>query len=472
MLGSVVLDVAIGMAFVYLLLSLIATVVQEILAAFLQLRSANLQRGLCSLFSGDSLWMGDLVDAIYNHGLVRGLYMDPGRDIMQSLLDAAAGAKVNAADAAQAVDVAQGISAVAPGDAGASAALAAAKQKAADMQAALKAANDALELFKQTVKKGRWTKLGDAIRKQMRRFIGVQPERAIAGVSGTAVLPSYIPSRTFALALIDILNNGDATGNNAMKDITKSLADHHWSYQLNRGGEALYSLAIAADGDLVKFQARIEDWYNDGMDRVSGWYKRNVQRVLLYIGLILAVAFNVDTVRVARTLWTDRDVRQAMVNAAGNYVQNHPAAKSDSAAPAKVSADSGAKGKGAPTDASGQPAAAGDASAPKPLKRDDLAEQLQSTVSAFNDVTDSTLLPVGWKHSIPEYWATLKTNRRESLWRCLTLLSGWILTGVAISLGAPFWFDTLNRFMVVRSTIKPQEKSQPEASKDKTSPVS
>lgn len=52
MFGSVVLDVAIGMAFVYLLLSLIASVVQEMLSAFMQLRPANLERGLRSLFSG------------------------------------------------------------------------------------------------------------------------------------------------------------------------------------------------------------------------------------------------------------------------------------------------------------------------------------------------------------------------------------------------------------------------------------
>lgn len=43
---------------------------------------------------------------------------------------------------------------------------------------------------------------------------------------------------------------------------------------------------------------------------------------------------------------------------------------------------------------------------------------------------------------------------------------GWLLTTLAISLGAPFWFDTLNRLMVVRSTIKPQEKSQTQKSKD------
>jgi hypothetical protein len=45
-------------------------------------------------------------------------------------------------------------------------------------------------------------------------------------------------------------------------------------------------------------------------------------------------------------------------------------------------------------------------------------------------------------------------------------LAGWLLTALAVSLGAPFWFDTLNKIMVVRSTVKPSEKSRDEASKD------
>jgi hypothetical protein len=45
-------------------------------------------------------------------------------------------------------------------------------------------------------------------------------------------------------------------------------------------------------------------------------------------------------------------------------------------------------------------------------------------------------------------------------------LAGWLLTAIAMTLGAPFWFDTLNKFMVVRSTIKPEEKSGVEPSKD------
>jgi hypothetical protein len=44
---------------------------------------------------------------------------------------------------------------------------------------------------------------------------------------------------------------------------------------------------------------------------------------------------------------------------------------------------------------------------------------------------------------------------------------GWVITGFAISLGAPFWFDLLNKIMVVRSTVKPHQKSPEESSEDR-----
>jgi hypothetical protein len=35
-------------------------------------------------------------------------------------------------------------------------------------------------------------------------------------------------------------------------------------------------------------------------------------------------------------------------------------------------------------------------------------------------------------------------------------LLGWLITGLAVTLGASFWFDLLSKFMTVRSTIKPK----------------
>jgi hypothetical protein len=375
MLGSVVLDVAIGMAFVYLLLSLIATVVQEILATFMQLRSANLQRAMRSLLSGDSIGPGlDLVDSIYNHGLVRGLYSDPERDMNPDTLQR--------------------------------------KALAANQSTAAKFWKAAGKLRRV-----------DWLRAPLRKLIGIAPEKPIAGVSNQMLLPAYLPSRTFALAMIDLLNSKDSMGAQAMAEIRTFLAEHRSQFPDNNATRAMLTLATDAEGDLKKFQANLEGWYNAAMDRASGWYKKYTQTILLAIGMVLAMLFNVDSVRVARTLWSDRDVRQAMVNASGDYTK-------------------------APTGPSG-----------------DLETKLLTTAQNFKDVTASALLPVGWKHAFAENGCFFWRHKKDAILLTLNLFPGWLVTALAVSLGAPFWFDTLNKFMVVRSTIKPQEKSQDEVSK-------
>jgi hypothetical protein len=347
------------MAFVYLLLSLIASVVQEMLAAFMQLRPANLEKGLRSLFSGDSLSAEkDLVDCIYDHGLVRGLYSDPRTDSKKV--------------------------------------------------------------------ESRFRRMMDWVRLQARRLIGISPDKPLTIGVNPLLLPSYIPSRTFALALIDILNAKKEQGEEAMSSIMKALAQAN-----NKASQALLTLAVDAKGDIVAFQRNVEQWYNDAMDRVSGWYKRYTQRVLIVLGLLFAIVFNVNSVRVARTFWLDRDARQTMVDAAGKYANEHP------------TAESGAT----PSDAG------------------KLRDRLQSEVDVFNQVTTSSLLPLGWKHPWHFYENYFRVAPKDAIFSAVTLLAGWVMTALAISFGAPFWFDTLNKFMVVRSTVKPQEKSKTETAK-------
>jgi len=408
-MNSVVLDVAIGMAFLYLLLSLIASVLQELLATFMQLRPANLQRAIHSLLTGNSIQSGmDLVDSIYNHGLVRGLYSDPKWD--------------------QNPD----------------------RQKMKDEEA--EEPKTGFVAWSKRV----WAYLSgrplDPLRQLLRRLIGIKPDKNVHCVSSQLLLPAYIPADTFALAMVDLLNRNKTMGPAAMTEIRDFLAAHHYEFRDNKATEAMLALATDAQGDLKKFQQSLQSWYSASMDRASGWYKKYTQQMLLIIGLILAVTFNVDSLRVAQTLWTDRDVRQAMDSAATDYLSKQPK-------PATATA----------------PAAPAPAAQPEDFNA--LETKLQGTVTTFQQVTTQTLLPVGWaqgRHPLSARFQLLRDQPRlairrgwQLLWRTKTMvmLLGWIFTGVAISLGAPFWFDTLNKFMVVRSTVKPQEKSQDEPSK-------
>jgi hypothetical protein len=88
-------------------------------------------------------------------------------------------------------------------------------------------------------------------------------------------------------------------------------------------------------------------------------------------------------------------------------------------------------------------------------------------------------LPLGWvcapDTSFP--WlcppsADPADSRRvpDTMFGFVLKLFGLLLTGFAVSQGAPFWFDVLNKFMVIRSTVKPSEKSKEQPSKDRPAP--
>jgi hypothetical protein len=90
-------------------------------------------------------------------------------------------------------------------------------------------------------------------------------------------LPSYIPSHSFAAALLDIVAHGPQALNSDSGGPPLSLLN------VRRGARGIQNPAVrrvvinaldSAQGDLTRAQKAIEDWFDSAMDRVSGWYKR------------------------------------------------------------------------------------------------------------------------------------------------------------------------------------------------------
>ena len=71
------------------------------------------------------------------------------------------------------------------------------------------------------------------------------------------------------------------------------------------------------------FKVSLEKWFNDSMDRVTGWYKRQTQVMLILIGIFIAVCFDVDTVQIASKLSVDKDARKQIADMATAYVSSH-----------------------------------------------------------------------------------------------------------------------------------------------------
>jgi hypothetical protein len=269
---SAILDVAIGMAFVYLVLSLICSVVNEGIASMLALRGKNLVRGINNLFSGSTMADGrHFVDAIYAHGLVRGLYRDP--------------TAVNPDDPLKAPTPQPAPAAPAPVSAKATEFVAALHPLVAKLWAQNMAFPSVLARFK----------------------------------DGSFNLPAYIPSRTFSTALIDVIAPPDPARPRTLEDVRTAIG----KLPPSPTQQALLSLVAETQNSIFDFQQKVENWFNDSMDRASGWYKRRAQQALLLIALVVTLTLNVDSVRLAQTLWDNPVARQATVDLARNYAEHN-----------------------------------------------------------------------------------------------------------------------------------------------------
>jgi hypothetical protein len=96
--------------------------------------------------------------------------------------------------------------------------------------------------------------------------------------------------------------------------------------EINGGSPALSAALAKAvrepEARLETFRKAIEGYFDDTMARASGWYKRKVQFVVLILGVLLAIGLNVNTVEVASRLWKEPALRSAVASQATAAVTN------------------------------------------------------------------------------------------------------------------------------------------------------
>ncbi|WP_338763158.1 hypothetical protein [Massilia sp. METH4] len=261
-------------------------------------------------------------------------------------------------------------------------------------------------------------------------------------------LPSYIPSELFAKAVIDLVARGpvDTGSSGAAQPLTMALLQERAaslaSPFLRR---AVQSAIDHSGGSLERMKLNLQQWFDGAMDRAAGWYKRRTQVVLFVLGLATAIVLNVDALYVLGRLTTDKLLRDTVVAAAGHMREPLPAGASDG----------GARAAGG-LDTSGLVA----------------ARKARDELNAIG-------MPMGWsdigggdRTMIRPIQACQARNFAAcdgalSPYQGFLMVVGWLITAIGVMLGAPFWFDILNKFMVIRATVKPHEKSPEEGSEDR-----
>jgi len=238
--------------------------------------------------------------------------------------------------------------------------------------------------------------------------------------------PSYIKPENFSSTVIALLKE---KGNGIRLDVKVAdvlFTDKETELEPETRAQ-LQSFWEEAEGDITKFRAIIEQWYNNIMERTTGWYKRQAQSLTLIIGLLLAVIFNVDTIEIVHKLSNDKVSTEKLTEMAATFMQTHQVDR--------VSHDT--------------------------LPADTLINRFQTLMN--QDAKNTTmLLGLGWKnpprifpltlHRIAKAYVKITHHPRRIL--------GWFITAIAISFGAPFWFDLLGKFINIRvAGAKPSSSS-------------
>ncbi len=265
--------------------------------------------------------------------------------------------------------------------------------------------------------------------------------------NGEVKKPEYIPNDVFSEVAMEILLNarkmatepvssgeavpsydipGGSTGN-ALNPEIKDLTDRLFPDASTVGPEGAVAFSMDFNEMRVQLEDRVEKykknvsrWFDHVMEQSSGWYKKNVQVWCFWIGLVVAIFFNVDSIHIANELWREPAKRQALVAQVEAYNPDDP-----------------------------------------------------NSIPVGVDTFNTLVLPVGWT-SVPAEDPSacnqsITTDGRFTLrvgnechvranvpsyydingW--ITKLIGILISAFAAQQGAPFWFDVLRKLINVKS---------------------
>jgi hypothetical protein len=379
MLNSPALNVVIGLVFIYLLYSLLATVISELLATFLGLRARNLKEAIDWMLNGGK-----------NNGFWPRLW-------------------------------------------------------------------DSLKFMK------------NPCNTTVSAFYD-HPEIRQSGSSGIFKTPSSFKAGSFSKVMLGLLFGDGPVNSKVIEERFKNLEGMTDRKNADVKNDTLFdwetmvyirNLWYEAGKDVAKFRSLLEGWFDQTMEQATEWYRRKIRVVLLVLGFCMAWLFGADTFDMARNLSVDRDAREKLVSMANAYVENNRIHldtskiltvsqvddfndKLDSLLSIKMQVENDM------------------ASAGKILG---IGGWLPDTVSVttasgtgektYSPLIDPAALSKPDKNISSGKLAFSCGEKTAYLFRLFYYhFFGFLITAIAISLGAPFWFDLLNKLMHLRTSAR------------------
>jgi hypothetical protein len=276
-------------------------------------------------------------------------------------------------------------------------------------------------------------------------------------------LPSYVPSANFAMSVMDIVSaKSTARTGDLFNDFKAGIG----KFVDAKGDLPTLFKTWADNSDNVKeLKDTIEKWFNEYMDRVSGWYKEKHRFTTRIIAIAVALVFHLDMIKITETIHGDPLLKAALVAEAEKTVDNPDAVKRymdhtiqtdlgavDEEYDVKIKNDSANKPRVDSLEKS-RDSTKNAVLAGYNKKQYDITRSLISSVSVDNK------LLFGWEHwPFQVVDPGTKQLRTMNALEIALMLLGLFIGAVGIAMGAPFWFDLMMKLVNIRRAgIKPKK---------------
>jgi len=436
---TILLNVLLGLFLTWSLLSLFSMQIQEWIAASLKWRSRMLEKSLEKMLTDSTL-----VDQFYNHPLIRSLYTGKNNDNKPSYIPASQFSQAM-------IDI-----------------LSATGTEASLIQQQLyKLYSETQRLPKKKRIDARWriSLMLGMIRKALVSEAGEEASTEILDTvkNDLLTLGQDIPRIQQSVdSLFDNIRVQKQQINDALVKLsfTPDTSNDETITRIRAGVTALsithpqlkqtlYAILNSMpqstwqkENELELIRNNIEEWFNNAMNRLTGWYKRRCLITTLIVGILLSIIVNVDSINLVNRLWKEPDLRIAILSKIENILTQN---------------DTTTIGFG----------------------------QLLAMQQQFSEIS----LPIGWiglpvstigeqVTNLPETCTPFRLQENEiygflisgecypiinspqvtDLTGWLIKLAGILISGAAASPGASFWFDLLKKIINVRlSGANPSE---------------
>lgn len=236
-----------------------------------------------------------------------------------------------------------------------------------------------------------------------------------ASSEATQQFPSYVDARNFSLAFwqsVATSSTAKAVSNSAVLFGDVAAEVNAWTPATDEGKrlkQSVLALIDSAKGEYGSLLTATETWFNAQMDRVSGWYKRTAQYLLLAFAVVVSFGLGIDTIDLSAQLSASPTIAQGLSEAIRSAATAEPKAGTS-------------------------------------------REQAVATAVVDAKATaELRLANVWWSPALRDrLYPRPATGPGPTYPGLPAALLGMLVTAIAVSLGAPFWFDLLKLIVNVR----------------------